>query len=207
MKTKLVYISGGECFAPAEIKSALDEIRHSLDLPSDIVLFGLPIDGLADGAAADTLNEKSVPSVPDHKILQFPNVRRKSILNVIENPTASITHENNEHTYPAKIVDEPLVVSNNDDDEESSITALLDGLPSMNEDELPKKPDLAEEFDDFLDKEEAAEKAAPAKKPKPFGRKGKNPFNNLLGDLFSYAGIAANEDVADFTLPDFIKRP
>lgn len=204
MRIKLVYISGGDVFAPSDIKSALDEIRKALSLPDDIVLFGLPVDEMDDNAVPKIAQPaKAAPNVSDHKILQFPDARRKSILNVIGSPAIAAEEAD------AGISDTPLVVSDsdNDDADESSITELLDELPSMMEDEAPKQSALVEEFGEFLDNDKPEPEKAPAKKPKPFGRKGKNPFNNLLGDLFSYAGIAANDDVQDFTLPDFIKRP
>jgi hypothetical protein len=95
---------------------------------------------------------------------------------------------------------------NDGGDDGSNITKLFDGLPSMaEEDPPPAQPkDLAEEFGEYLEKDGEPK---PAKKIKPFGRKGKGAFNNVLGDLFSFAGIAANDDGEDFTLPDFIKRP
>jgi hypothetical protein len=199
MRTKLVYISGGDSFSPGEIKSALDEIRRTLNLPEDMVLFGLPVDDLTE--KEPDIRDKT----QDHKILQFPDVKRKSILNVIA-PSAEDDPE--EMPDEIKLSDE-ILMAPDDGGEESSITDLLDTLPSMNEDELPIKSnsakDLAEEFGDFLDRDE--EKSPTRKKAKSFGRKTRMPFSNLLGDLFSYAGIAANDDSQDFTLPDFIKRP
>jgi hypothetical protein len=195
MRTKLVYISGGGAFAPSEIKAALDEIRQNLGLEDDIVLFGLPVDELA------VVNDSE--AVPDHKVLQFPSAKKRSILNVIK------TGPGEAETSDAPLIsDSPLVVDDTDsiDADGRSITDLMGEMPGMSEDELPKKPDLADEFREFLDKEDVAAPAAPAKKPKPFGRKSKNPLN-LLGDLFSYAGMAANDDAQDFVLPDFIKRP
>jgi hypothetical protein len=201
MRTKLVYISGGENFAPTEIKMALDEIRQSLGLPDDIVLFGMPVDDFAGQSAPI---ESAPPAVQDHKILQFPKIGRKSILNVIENPAALAAE-----TETIGISDAPMVVDGDDDDSiggaGGSITDLLGKLPPISEDMPPQRPEknLADEFSDFLDKEK---RASHAKKAKPFARK-KSPFNNLLGDLFNYAGIAANDDGQDFALPDFIKRP
>ncbi|MDR1071941.1 MAG: hypothetical protein LBL21_04850 [Rickettsiales bacterium] len=191
MRTKLVYISGGDNFAPAEIKRALDEIRQTLGLSDDIVLFGLPVDGLAEA--------EPKPAVQDHKVLQFPSIKRKSILNVIEKPAPRLEEKE------AAISDARLVVNDTPDGDDDSITKLFEGLPSMTEEAPPAEAKgLGEEFEEYLDKEDGPK---PAKKVKPFGRKGKGAFNNVLGDLFSFAGIAANDDGEDFTLPDFIKRP
>jgi hypothetical protein len=199
MRTKLVYISGGDSFSPGEIKSALDEIRRTLNLPEDMVLFGLPVDDMA--GEEPNIRDRT----QEHKILQFPDVKRKSILNVI----APSAEDNSEETPDEIMLSNEIIMAPDDGGEESSITELLDTLPSMHEDEPPMKSnsakDLAEEFGDFLDRDE--EKSATRKKARSFGRKSRMPFGNLLGDLFSYAGIAANDDSQDFTLPDFIKRP
>jgi hypothetical protein len=198
MRTKLVYISGGDIFAPDDIKRALDEIRQTLNLPADVVLFGLPVDSLAE----------SEPVMQEHKVLQFPTVKKKSILNVIENPSR---HAEAEAEEEVGIADGRLVVNDGEEnDDASNITKLFDGLPSLAEETVPPpappapEKKLADEFEEYLDKDEELK---PAKKAKPFGRKGKSAFNNVLGDLFSFAGIAANDDGEDFTLPDFIKRP
>ena len=216
MQTKVVYISGGEGASPSGIKSALDEIRKTLDLPADVVLFGVPADLLSKGAekAATVVAPVAASAdVKDFKVLQFPEAKKKSILNVIKNPE----QENKKVAREEEIVppdglfpdvgdfavDEPGPV----DSAVRSITDLMGEMPGMDDDE-PKKQNIVEEFGDFLSKEAAkpTESKKIEKTPRPFGRKGRGPLN-LLGDLFSYAGMAANDDVQDFVLPDFIKRP
>lgn len=220
MKTKVIYISGGDDVAPAEIKSALDGIRKDLGLGADTVLFGLPLDA----------GEKPLP---DHRVLRFPTEgSKKSILHVIKN--------SEEKEGKIKIADGPLVVDIEDADEageekeeikrDRSITEIMGDIPAMDEDAVggdagvsavipavipakagtgtgtgTERSDLAEEFGNFLENE-PAEPSSAEKRPRPFGRKSKGPLN-ILGDLFSYAGMAANDDREDFTLPDFIKRP
>ncbi|MDR1361578.1 MAG: hypothetical protein LBJ18_04765 [Rickettsiales bacterium] len=44
MKTKIVYISGGDNFDAASVRAALDEVRKAVDLPSDVILFGISVD-------------------------------------------------------------------------------------------------------------------------------------------------------------------
>lgn len=198
MKTRFIYISGGEGVHPTDIKTALDEIRKNLGLSNDVVLFGIPVDKEISNTLVDENSIKSA-SVQEHKVLPFPSSKTKksSILNVIENPLS-------ENKDPEPIFDDRLIVDENS--EESSITDLLGKMPGFNEEEIPTaepRKNLAEEFNEFLEKNE--EKPA-LKKAKPFKRK-KNVFTNVLGDLFSYNGIAANDDAHEFKLPDFIKRP
>ena len=222
---KLIYISGADAVAPERIKSALDEIRKNLNLPADTVLFGLPVDGV-EAAAAPAIAVNESPAVgaviKDNKVLQFPAAKKKSILSVIKThtpkpappPAVEIEDEVEEITLPDNALPGvPLMVDDADADfgeRTRSITDLMNDMPGMDEDEPEPKPNLVEEFGDFLNKERDAEHDAAPKKiektPRPFGRKTKGPLN-LLGDLFSYAGMAANDDVQDFVLPDFIKRP
>ena len=44
MKTKIIYISGSEVFEMADIRAAFDEVRAALELGTDTVLFGVPVD-------------------------------------------------------------------------------------------------------------------------------------------------------------------
>ncbi|MBR5154024.1 MAG: hypothetical protein IKW57_04505 [Alphaproteobacteria bacterium] len=54
MKTKIIYISGGEVFEMTKIRAALDEVRNVLGLDKETVLFGVPVD---DDNAIDTATE------------------------------------------------------------------------------------------------------------------------------------------------------
>ena len=44
MKTKIIYISGNEVFNMADIRAAFEEVRSTLGLGSDTVMFGVPVD-------------------------------------------------------------------------------------------------------------------------------------------------------------------
>ena len=44
MKTKIIYISGGEIFNMSDVRSAFETVRHELGLGMDTVLFGVPVD-------------------------------------------------------------------------------------------------------------------------------------------------------------------
>lgn len=62
MKTKIVYISGGETFAMADIRDAFDQVRQTLNLDNDTVMFGVPVD-------ADSALGESAPSVTDDDVV------------------------------------------------------------------------------------------------------------------------------------------
>lgn len=59
MKTKIIYISGSEVFDMRDIRAAFDQVRSALQLGTDTVLFGVPVD------KADALSENAdiIPSV------------------------------------------------------------------------------------------------------------------------------------------------
>ena len=60
MKTKIIYISGSEVFDMRDIRAAFDQVRSALQLGTDTVLFGVPVD------KTDALSENAdiIPSVP-----------------------------------------------------------------------------------------------------------------------------------------------
>ncbi|MCQ2574645.1 MAG: hypothetical protein MJ156_00890 [Alphaproteobacteria bacterium] len=44
MKTKIIYISGSEIFNISDIRAAFEEVKTTLNLDKDTVLFGVPVD-------------------------------------------------------------------------------------------------------------------------------------------------------------------
>ncbi|MCR4917634.1 MAG: hypothetical protein K5912_01675 [Alphaproteobacteria bacterium] len=52
MKRKIVYISGSEVFDINDVRDAFDEVRAALNLDSDTVLFGVPVDNEQNAADA-----------------------------------------------------------------------------------------------------------------------------------------------------------
>lgn len=44
MKTKIIYISGGETFNLCEIRAAFDQVRDLLHMGNDTIMFGVPVD-------------------------------------------------------------------------------------------------------------------------------------------------------------------
>lgn len=59
MKTKIIYISGSEVFDMRDIRNAFDQVRSALQLGTDTVLFGVPVDKV------DVLSDNAdiIPSV------------------------------------------------------------------------------------------------------------------------------------------------
>ncbi|MFA7188368.1 MAG: hypothetical protein WC137_02760 [Alphaproteobacteria bacterium] len=57
MKTKIIYISGGENLDRLTIKAAFDEVRQTLGLGDDTLLFGVPLEDEATQQAATEQSE------------------------------------------------------------------------------------------------------------------------------------------------------
>lgn len=62
MKTKIIYISGNEVFNMADIRAAFEEVRQTLGLGTDTVMFGVPVDG--DNALATVTPATDTASEP-----------------------------------------------------------------------------------------------------------------------------------------------
>jgi len=60
MKRKIVYISGGDAFDMNDVRAAFDEVRSTLNLDSDTILFGVPVDIENNNAVTDSVHTESV---------------------------------------------------------------------------------------------------------------------------------------------------
>lgn len=80
MKTKIIYISGNETFEMADIRAAFDEVRATLGLDKNTVLFGVPVD--EDDSLAKTNTESDSFTKDDAEInqtYQEPVIEEKTI--------------------------------------------------------------------------------------------------------------------------------
>lgn len=107
MKTKIIYISGNEVFDMADIRAAFDEVRSTLGLGKDTVMFGVPVDSddaLATSKAADT-NVVTEATTPQEEMpIETQTVTESTIVDDIEESTQKTTKE-----APAEKIVEPEV--------------------------------------------------------------------------------------------------
>ena len=87
MKTKIIYISGGEIFNMNDVRDAFETVRRELNLGMDTILFGVPVD--AEDALGGQFEAKKT-TTPE-------------ITPVIEETTMVVAESTPEH-----VVDEPL---------------------------------------------------------------------------------------------------
>lgn len=84
MKTKIIYISGSEVFEMADVRAAFNEVRNTLGLGADTVLFGVPVD--ADDAIANHTAQVDTHTATDTVAEQHdtPHVPLESVAPVME---------------------------------------------------------------------------------------------------------------------------
>ncbi|MCL2538151.1 MAG: hypothetical protein FWF34_03210 [Alphaproteobacteria bacterium] len=283
MKTKVIYISGGEMFEMSAVRGAMDAVRAQLGLGPDTILFGVPVD--ADDALAtetvteikasesvrptiiepveiaetvekpkkvrkkkelvtETESETVIESEPVVEIPEVTLIKSSPILSVI-GAVKSEPVETAAESAPITIVTESVreIISvvesdmDGDEDEIKSIEDIFAGIDPIAEDKPMNLADdsgddisqisdeddiiVAHDFDETLSQlatefvSRDATPVAPVKSARggkigklknilPFKKK-ENSEPGVLGDLFGWAGVAANDDVADFTMPEFFR--
>ena len=120
MKTKIIYISGNELFEMTAIRAAMDEVRATLGLDKDTILFGVPVD--CDTAIAEKkpapVDADIAPSEPlcmvETENVQ-PVAEPADIISEIVTPAMSIVSPEpvvepvSVETHDAEYVAEPVV--------------------------------------------------------------------------------------------------
>jgi hypothetical protein len=140
MKTKIIYISGNETFEMHQIRAAFEEVRETLGLDKDTILFGVPIDcdsAVSEVKPAETVvsNEKSepiptIPEISDVTVDETVTVTEPVMIEpVMTEPVAEV-----ENTVKANVVEEDKVVP---------ILSVL----AINDDEPETEPVVAEEVE------------------------------------------------------------
>ena len=106
MKTKIIYISGGETFEMQQIRAAFDEVRSVLGLDEQTVLFGVPVD--CDSALATdvttTEQTKNIcetqiePEITPEEINQIPQTESQPEIIDTEIPQEAPAETDTENT-------------------------------------------------------------------------------------------------------------
>lgn len=150
MKTKIIYISGNETFEMADIRAAFNEVRETLGLDSDTVLFGVPVDN--DSAFQETKVNESETAVPTQ---QIPAQEEQSniIEPEIETKTPNEQNEPNEQIKSDKIIPILSILSANQNQEDSEVIEPTEIITQ----EQTSEKELSTEADtkpDFTESEE-----------------------------------------------------
>lgn len=139
MKTKIIYISGGELFEMAQIRAAFEEVKSTLGLDKDTVLFGVPVD--CDTAIKDvtdntqpTVNVVSEPVaeiIPDAteipEIPEIPQVLQEVSAEIATEDAAEIATED------APVVPILSVLATNDEEIQPESVAEQDDITEISD--------------------------------------------------------------------------
>lgn len=115
MKTKIIYISGGELFEMSQVRAAFDEVRNTLGLGKDTVLFGVPVD--SDSALADTQSTHDIEPVATVAESEFKN-------EPVEPEIPAIIDEDSNEILDTETI-EPIMT---DDDADEIIDSVTDEI-------------------------------------------------------------------------------
>ena len=113
MKTKIIYISGNETFEMTQIRAAFEEVRETLGLDKDTVLFGVPVD--CDSALEDIkTSDNTITDIAEPVITE--EISAPEIAPVETPQITEIVTDEPEDTTAENIVPILSVLATNDDD-------------------------------------------------------------------------------------------
>lgn len=251
VNTKIIYISGGENLDRAAIKTAFDEVRQTLGLGADTLLFGVPLEDeetATESVVAEKpkktrksrvekleINEEVITettNVSDAQTVSEPVIPILSVLSGGKTESEPVQElQQQDMSEPPEIIEtqqvsileitesleEELPTSENKIPQ--TIEDIFENLKPLPEEKIietprsetndSRSPDLDDDATlsklaaEFVESEEN-KKPEPETRTKKMGKlknilpfkKAKKDDAGMLGDLFGWAGIAANEDDA-----------
>ncbi|MBO4480608.1 MAG: hypothetical protein J5742_03235 [Alphaproteobacteria bacterium] len=139
MKKKIVYISGADVFDVKDVRAAFDEVRNTLNLDSDTILFGVPVDEESEMTAPQRVEAKSdkvdIPEVIQKVVPQEPIVE-ESITEDVEEITEEIIPEIDLHNSNESIEDD---ASDTDSDKKDAPVVPISSVLVPNKEEKTPK--------------------------------------------------------------------
>ena len=113
MKTKIIYISGNETFEMTQIRAAFEEVRETLGLDKDTVLFGVPVD--CDSALEDIkTSDNTITDIAEPVITE--EISAPEIAPVETPQITEIVAEDSQEDTTDDVVPILSVLATNDDD-------------------------------------------------------------------------------------------
>ena len=100
MKKKIIYISGAEVFDVNDVRAAFEEVRNTLKLDGDTILFGVPVDNAESvGNASDVTDDYDAETESDAD--EFETVDEEDVVdNDDVNPELVETPADSENDAP-----------------------------------------------------------------------------------------------------------
>lgn len=125
MKKKIVYISGADVFDVNDVRAAFDEVRNALNLDSDTILFGVPVD------EAESVQGADAPAAAAQ-------------VDAVEPPVVDTESENSGPDKEETVIDEPVSpVKDSETETGTPVVPILSVLASNEDDEIESEPETA----------------------------------------------------------------
>ena len=148
MKTKIIYISGNEIFDMTDIRAAFNEVRTTLGLDKNTVLFGVPVD-TDDSLSAENNVEKSVnehieqfstQEILTNDAVELPqeNIIEPEITEISEEKTKKSTTKKTRGRSATKSVIEPTIEANAEEEQIIEETSNIPAEEPQKENEEEK---------------------------------------------------------------------
>lgn len=103
MKKKIVYISGADVFDVNDVRAAFDEVRNTLKLAPDTILFGVPVD---DAECVETVTDDVATNVPDMPVEPESNMADVNDINIDEPIPEIVATESNDADTDTNVIDD-----------------------------------------------------------------------------------------------------
>jgi len=157
MKKKIIYISGADSFNPGEVRGAFEEVRSTLGLDTDTVLFGVPVDDLiaVEPVAATDSVETPAPVVAPEPVAKPKKTAKAKKEKPVEEPIVESPVVEKPATTP--VVPILSVLGGGEENApatETTVQEVVAETVTVETDEMP-------EFDDISDIDEMLQDDAP----------------------------------------------
>lgn len=125
MKTKIIYISGNEVFDAADIRTAFKEVRSTLGLSSDTVLFGVPVDSDDCGImTTEKTNKKNPENLNTNKTQETDKIDDETVIPIL----SVLNTESDDNFEEDEVNEEDNIQSNETELEEETIESINDKI-------------------------------------------------------------------------------
>ena len=146
MKTKIIYISGNEVFDMADIRAAFEEVRATLNLDKNTVLFGVPVDQDDAGLSKpidESITDKNIIEPDPIVIEEAPNIP-ESKEDIIPEPVVEPRRGRSRKT---KVIEEKIPDETPEPEVDEKIVPILSILSAKDDDIIPETPDDKEDIE------------------------------------------------------------
>ena len=154
MKKKIIYISGADVFDVSDVRAAFEEVRATLKLDQDVLLFGVPVDNF------DAASDVDVAPMADSVADVIPQEAQDSeIQEIKETPKKQTKKPKKKAVQETPVVEEKPAEILEPSEEDTSILSVLATNQPTQEDEDIADIAIDEEEQEIIDDVDITEEA------------------------------------------------